>query len=253
MQKLQGKVAVVTGAGSGMGRSIAALFAEEGAKVIAADINQESLNSVIDEIRSSGGEAKPVISDVTKEDDVQNMIDEAVNTYGTLDILVNNAGIMDNFAPAEKVTDHLWEKVFAVNSTGPMRTIRKALPIFMEKKAGVIINIASVGGLVGSRAGAAYTSSKHALVGLTKNVGFQYVEHGIRCNAIAPGSVRTNIGNTICSPDEFCIGRAMAGINLNPRTIEPEEIARVALFLASDDASAINGATITTDAGWTSY
>ena len=117
MQKLQGKVAVVTGAGSGMGRSIAALFAEEGAKVIAADINQESLNSVIDEIRSSGGEAKPVISDVTKEDDVQNMIDEAVNTYGTLDILVNNAGIMDNFAPAEKVTDHLWEKVFAVNST----------------------------------------------------------------------------------------------------------------------------------------
>jgi NAD(P)-dependent dehydrogenase (short-subunit alcohol dehydrogenase family) len=253
MQKLQGKGTVVTGAGSGMGKSIAILFAGEGASVIAADINQESINAVVNEICKAGGKAKAVIADVTKEEDIQNMIDEAVNTYGTLDILVNNAGIMDNFAPTEKVTDQVWEKVFAVNSTGPMRTIRKALPIFIEKNAGIIINIASVGGLVGSRAGAAYTASKHALVGLTKNVGFQYVEHGIRCNAIAPGSVRTNIGNTICTPDEFCMGRAMAGINLNPRIIEPEEIARVALFLATDDSSAINGTVITTDAGWTSY
>jgi NAD(P)-dependent dehydrogenase (short-subunit alcohol dehydrogenase family) len=253
MQKLQGKVAVVTGAGSGMGKSIAILFAGEGAKVIAADINQDSLNAVVAEICSFGGEVEAIIADVTREEDVQNMIDEAVNIYGTLDILVNNAGILDNFAPAEKVTDQVWEKVFAVNSTGPMRTIRKTLPIFMEKKAGIIINIASVGGLVGSRAGAAYTASKHALVGLTKNVGFQYVEYGIRCNAIAPGSVRTNIGNTMCSPDKFCMDRAMAGINLNPRLIEPEEIARVALFLAGDDSSAINGTVITTDAGWTSY
>ena len=253
MQKLQGKVAVVTGAGSGMGKSIAILFAAEGAQVIAADINQESINAVVGEICKAGGKAKAVISDVTKEEDVQNMIDESVNTYGTLDILVNNAGIMDNFAPAEKITDQVWEKVFAVNTTGPMRTIRKALPIFIEKNAGIIINIASVGGLVGSRAGAAYTASKHALVGLTKNIGFQYVEHGIRCNAIAPGSVRTNIGNTICSPDEFCMGRAMAGINLNPRIIEPEEIAHVALFLAGDDSRAINGTIITADAGWTAY
>jgi NAD(P)-dependent dehydrogenase (short-subunit alcohol dehydrogenase family) len=253
MTKLQGKVAVVTGAGSGMGKSIAMLFAKEGAKVIAADINGESLNSVVDEICSAGGVAKAVVANVTKEEDVQNMINEAVNTYGTLDILVNNAGIMDNFTPAEKVTDDLWERVFAVNSTGPMRTIRKAIPVFIEKKSGNIINIASVGGLSGSKAGAAYTASKHALVGLTKNVGFQYVGYGIRCNAIAPGAVKTNIGNTMSAPDKFCMDRAMAGINLNPRVIEPEEIARVALFLACDDSSAINGAIITTDAGWTSY
>jgi NAD(P)-dependent dehydrogenase (short-subunit alcohol dehydrogenase family) len=253
MAKLQGKTAVVTGAGSGMGKSIAILFAAEGARVIVADINQDSLNAVVNEITAAGGIAKAVIADVTKEEDIQNMIDEAVKNYGTLDILVNNAGILDNFAPAEKVTDQVWEKVFAVNSTGPMRTIRKALPIFIAKKAGIIINIASVGGLVGSRAGAAYTASKHALVGLTKNVGFQYVGYNIRCNAIAPGSVRTNIGNTMCAPDKFCMDRAMAGINLNPRIIEPDEIAHVALFLASDDASAINGAVITTDAGWTSY
>jgi len=253
MPKLQGKVAVVTGAGSGMGRSIAILFAEEGAKVIAADINQETINSVVDEITADGGEAKAVIANVTKEEDVRNMIDEAVNTYGTLDILVNNAGIMDNFTPAEKVSDDLWERVFAVNSTGPMRAIRKSIPIFIEKKSGNIINIASVGGLLGSRAGAAYTASKHALVGLTKNVGFQYVGYGIRCNAIAPGAVKTNIGNSMCDPDKFCMDRAMAGINLNPRIIEPEEIAKVALFLACDDSSAINGAVVTTDAGWTSY
>ncbi len=253
MSKLQNKVAVVTGAGSGMGKSIAILFAAEGAKVIAADINQESLQAVINEISTAGGEAKAIIADVTKEEDVQNMIDEAVQTYGTLDILINNAGILDNFVPAEKLTDQIWEKVFAVNSTGPMRTIRKALPIFIEKKSGVIVNIASVGGLVGSRAGATYTASKHALVGLTRNVGFQYVVHGIRCNAIAPGSVRTNIGNTMSDPDKFCMDRAMAGINLNPRLIEPEEIARVALFLASDDSSAINGTVITADAGWTAY
>lgn len=253
MPKLQGKVAVVTGAGSGMGKCIAILFAREGAKVVAADINQESITAVVNEITADGGVAKAVIANVTKEEDIQNMIDEAVKTYGTLDVLVNNAGILDNFAPAEKVTDDLWERVFAVNSTGPMRAIRKALPIFIEKKAGIIINIASVGGLVGSRAGAAYTASKHALVGLTKNVGFQYVGYNIRCNAIAPGSVKTNIGNSMCDPDKFCMDRAMAGMNLNPRLIEPEEVAKVALFLACEDSSAINGAIVTTDAGWTSY
>ena len=181
------------------------------------------------------------------------MIDEAIGTYGTLDILVNNAGIMDNFVPAAAITDELWEKVFAVNVTGPMRAIRKALPIFVEKKSGIIINIASAGGLMGSRAGAAYTASKHAVVGLTKNVGFQYAKLGIRCNAIAPGGVNTNIGATINNPNKFGMERAMAGINLNPRVGEPEEIAKIALFLACDDSSLINGAIITADAGWTAY
>jgi NAD(P)-dependent dehydrogenase (short-subunit alcohol dehydrogenase family) len=181
------------------------------------------------------------------------MIDFSKETYGTLDILVNNAGIMDNFVPAGEVTDELWEKVFAVNVTGPMRAIRKALPIFSEKGSGVIVNIASAGGLLGSRAGAAYTASKHAVVGLTKNVGFQYANLGIRCNAIAPGAVNTNIGTTIYNPSQFGMERAMAGMNLNPRVGEPGEIAKVALFLASDDSSFVNGAVIVADAGWTAY
>jgi NAD(P)-dependent dehydrogenase (short-subunit alcohol dehydrogenase family) len=194
-----------------------------------------------------------VVANVTKEEDIQNLIDSTVNTYGTLDILVNNAGIMDNFVPAGDVTDELWERVFAINSSGPMRAIRKSLPIFTEKRSGIIINIASAGGLMGSRAGAAYTATKHAVVGLTKNVGFQYATLGIRCNAIAPGAVNTNIGTTIYQPNEFGMERAMAGINLNPRMGESEDIAKVALFLASDDASFVNGTVITADAGWTAY
>jgi len=251
--KLQNKVAVVTGAGSGMGKAIATFYAKEGAKVIAADMNLETVNAVVAEIAKAGWTATAITANVTKEKDVQNMIDTAVSTYGTLDILVNNAGIMDNFVPAGEVTDELWEKVFAVNVTGPMRAIRKALPIFIKKGSGIIINIASAGGLLGSRAGASYTASKHAVIGLTKNVGFQYAKLGVRCNAIAPGAVNTNIGTTIYDPSKFGMERAMAGINLNPRVGEPEEIARIAIFLACDDSSLINGAIITTDAGWTAY
>ncbi|MEQ8153830.1 MAG: SDR family oxidoreductase [Clostridiaceae bacterium] len=253
MGKLTDKVAVVTGAGSGMGKAISILYAKEGAKVVAADMNLASVKAVVDEIESFGGKAMALAANVAKEDDVQNLIDSAVITYGTLDILVNNAGIMDNFVPAEALTDELWDKVFAVNSTGPMRTIRKALPIFLNKGKGVIINIASVGGVTGSKAGAAYTASKFALVGLTKNVGFQYAKSGIRCNAIAPGAVNTNIGKTINNPNKFGMDRAMSGINLNPRAGEPKEIAGVALFLASDDSSFVNGSVITADGGWTAY
>jgi NAD(P)-dependent dehydrogenase (short-subunit alcohol dehydrogenase family) len=253
MSKLQNKVAVVTGAGSGMGKAIAALFAKEQARVIVADINLEAAKATAADITANGGIALPVASNVALEKDVQNMIDTAVSSYGTLDILVNNAGIMDNFMPAGAVTDELWEKVFAVNATGPMRAIRKALPIFIAKGSGIIVNIASAGGLVGSRAGVAYTASKHAVVGITKNVGFQYAKLGIRCNAIAPGAVNTNIGNTIYNPSAFGMERATVGMNLNPRIGEPAEIARIALFLACDDSSLINGTVITADSGWTAY
>ncbi|MCH1624605.1 SDR family oxidoreductase [Fredinandcohnia quinoae] len=251
--KLENKVAIVTGAGSGMGRAIALLYAKEGAKVVAADLNEESVHAVTQEIIDAGGEATAVVVNVASEDDVGNMVDTAVKKYGTLDILVNNAGIMDNFVPAVDVTDELWERVIAVNTTGTMRAIRKALPIFLEKKSGVIVNNASVGGLHGSRAGAAYTASKHAVIGLTKNVGFQYAMEGIRCNVIAPGGVNTNIGTTMNNPNKFGMERAMSGSGNNPRSGESEEIATVALFLGSDDSSFVNGTVITADGGWTAY
>lgn len=251
--KLSGKVAIVTGAASGMGKAIAQLFASEGAKVVVSDLNIDNASAVVEEIKTGGGTALAVAANVAKEEDVQNLVNFTVAEYGTLDILINNAGIMDNFVPAGDLTDELWDRVFAVNTTGPMRTIRKSLPIFLEKEGGVIVNIASAGGLNGSRAGAAYTAAKHAVVGLTKNVGFQYAVKGIRCNAIAPGGVATNIATSINAPNEFGMGRAMVGMGINPRTGTPEEIAKVALFLASDDASFVNGTVVTADAGWTAY
>ena len=251
--KLQNKIAIVTGAASGMGRSIAQLYAAEGAKVVVSDINLEAAEHVVQEIQEAGGEAFAIQTNVTSEEDIQILVDMTVEKYGTLDILVNNAGIMDGFVPAGDLTDELWERVFAINTTGPMRSIRKSLPIFIEKGHGVIVNVASAGGLNGSRAGIAYTASKHAVVGMTKNIGFQYAAKGIRCNAIAPGAVETNIGASMGQPNEFGVERSMAGINLNPRVGKPEEIAKVALFLASDDASFVNGVVLVADAGWTAY
>lgn len=251
--KLKGKVALITGAGSGMGKAISFLFAEEGAKVVLNDINEVTLEEVAQRIRAKGGEAATIVGNVMQEEDVQRMIDMAVERYGSIDILVNNAGIMDGMVPAAEVTDERWERVMGVNLTGPMRTIRKALPMMLKQGAGVIINISSVGGLYGSRAGAAYTASKHGLIGLTKNVAFQYAKEGIRCNAIAPGGVETNIMPEGTSLNSFGVERAMAGIQMNPRMGKPEEIATVALFLASEDSSFVNGTVITADAGWTAY
>jgi NAD(P)-dependent dehydrogenase (short-subunit alcohol dehydrogenase family) len=251
--KLKGKVAVVTGAASGIGKAIAVLFAGEGASVVVSDINFEGAKQTASEITANGGTAVPVSTNVAREDDVQKMIDAAVTNYGTLDILVNNAGVMDDFSPVGEMTDATWDRIFAINAGGPMRAMRKAIGVFLAKGGGTIVNIASVGGLFGCRAGAAYTASKHAVVGLTKNVAYQYAEKGIRCNAIAPGAVETNIGASIGNPNQFGMSRAMKGMGLNPRLGKPEEIAAAALFLAAGDSSIINGTVLVADTGWTAY
>lgn len=251
--KLAGKVAVVTGAASGIGEAVAKLFAAEGAQVVASDLSEDGVQRVVQEIAADGGAAVAVVANVAMEADVQRMIDTAVEQYGTLDVLVNNAGVMDNFMPAHEMTDELWDRVLAVNTTGPLRAIRKALPIFMEKGRGSIINVTSVAGVMGARGGAAYTASKHAVVGLTKNVGFQYSTAGIRCNAIAPGAVETNIGATITNPSKFGSARFQTGAASIPRSGTPQEIAHAALFLASDESSFVNGAVFVVDAGWSAY
>ena len=197
MKKLENKVSIITGAGSGMGKAISILFAAEGSKVIAADINQERLDALKKEVSESGGELTTVLTNVAKEEDIENMIKMATTKYGTLDILVNNAGVMDNFGPVGEVDNSMWEKVMKVNVDGPFKAMRSAVKIFLEKKSGVIINICSIGGIKGGVAGAAYTTSKHALVGLTKSTGYLYSKSGVRCNGIAPGAVNTNIAETI--------------------------------------------------------
>jgi len=248
--KLAGKVAVVTGAGSGIGKAISMVFAQEGAKVVAADIRPESAQETVLAIEAKGGTAIAAAANVAVEQDVQRMIDTAVETYGTLDILVNNAGITDGFVPVADITDEHWDRVLAVNTTGPMRTIRKALPIFIGKGGGVIVNIASVAGLHGSRAGIAYTAAKFAVVGMTKNVGYQYGRNGVRCNAIAPGGVRTNIG---VGAEIHKAGKEMTRGPGWGREGSAEEVARIALFLSCDDSSFINGEIVTADGGWTAF
>ncbi|WP_298789243.1 SDR family oxidoreductase [uncultured Marinococcus sp.] len=249
--KLQLKTAVVTGAASGMGKAIAERFAAEGAKVIVADVNKQGAEEVAESITSNGGTAQAVETNVTKIEDIKNMIDTAVNVYGTLDILVNNAGIMDGMEAAGDISDEKWDLLFDINTKSVMRAIRYALPIFLEKEKGVIINTASTGGLNGGHAGAAYTASKHAVVGLTKNTGFMYADKGIRCNAIAPGAVQTNIGSTMKEMSEFGSSRTQKTQSLIPRVGQADEIASAALFLASDDAGFINGTVLTADGGWT--
>lgn len=249
--RLEGKVAVVTGAASGMGKAIVELYAKEGASVVVSDLNIEGAEAVAAGINASGGKAVAVKTNVADLNDVNIMIDTAVNEFGTLDILVNNAGIMDNMAPAGDVDDAKWDLIFDINTKGVMRAIRKALPIFLEKGNGVIINTASTGGFSGAHAGVAYTASKHAVVGITKNTGFMYAQKGIRCNAIAPGATMTNITASMNNVNEFGASRTKVTQGVIPRVGQADEIAQVALFLASDESSFINGAVIAADAGWT--
>lgn len=252
MKKLDNKTAIVTGAASGMGKAIAELFANEGANVIVADLKQNEIDVVVNLITKNGGKAIGVICNVANETDIKNMIDTAVSKFKSIDVLVNNAGVMDDFVPVDQVTNDLWNKVISVNVNGPFYACRLAVPIMLKQGSGVIINIASIGGLYGTRAGAAYSASKHALVGLTKNIGFMYAQKGIRCNAIAPGGVNTNIGKDM-KPNPFGYERCVSGGANMPRMGEADEIAKAALFLASGDSSFVNGTVVTVDGGWTAY
>jgi len=252
MKILTQKVALVTGAGSGIGKAIAALFADNGAKVVLTDIHQSNIEAVAAEIVAKGGDAVCIAANVAVKADVQLVMKYVKDTFHTLDILINNAGVMDNFTPVADVSDELWEKVMGTNINGPFFTCREAVAIFMKKGAGTIINIASIGGQFGGRAGAAYTASKHALIGLTKNIGYQYAEKNIRCNAIAPGGINTNIVYGM-EPHPFGFERMNAGTGNAPPAANPEAIAELALFLASERSSFINGAIVTADGGWTAY
>lgn len=251
--KLQSKVAIVTGAASGMGKAIAEGYAAEGAKVVVSDLNLEGAQAVADGIIANGGEAFAIQTNVAKEEDLKILFDETVSKYGKLDILVNNAGIMDGMEPVNEITDDRWDMVFAVNTTSVMKSMRLATNIFLEQGHGVIINNISVGGLNGGRSGAAYAASKHAVVGLTKNTAFMFSQKGIRCNGIAPGAVATNIGQSMKNISQFGMAQQQKGSALIPKVGEPQEIAKLAIFLASDDASFINGQVIAADGGWTAY
>jgi len=250
--KLRNNVALVTGAASGIGKAIATRFAREGAAVVASDIVSDALDEVVSGINAAGGKAVGLIVDVALEADVAAMADAGIKNFGRIDILCNNAGVLDGMVPVAEVTNELWERVIRINLTGPFLACRKVIPIMLEQGGGAILNIASAAGLFGCRGGAAYTTSKHSLVGLTKNIAFMYAQKGIRCNAICPGGVQSNIvgGGEF---NEFGYSRMGLGVATMPRMGQPEEVAAVAVMLVSDDGSFVNGATIPVDAGWAAY
>jgi NAD(P)-dependent dehydrogenase (short-subunit alcohol dehydrogenase family) len=252
--RLENKVAVITGAASGMGKAMATRFAAEGAKVVAADWHGEALDAVVAEIKSTGASIIAVQGDVSKKEDAERIINEAVLAFGRVDVLCNNAGVMDLNQGVGELDDDMWKRVMGINVDGPMFLSRRVVPLMVAQGSGSIINTASVAGLGGGAAGAAYTVSKHALVGLTRATAYRYALEGIRCNAMACGAVETNISQSV-DPTKFDpdgSARHQTYYGLIPATLKAEDIANLALFLASDESQHINGAIIPADGGWRS-
>ncbi|ERK73390.1 SDR family NAD(P)-dependent oxidoreductase [Leifsonia aquatica] len=242
--RFAGKTAIVTGAGSGIGKATALRLASEGARVIGSDISAERLAALVDE--NPGLEIATVAGDVSSEDTIAKLLEAA---GGRVDALANVAGIMDGFLPPAEVDDATWDRVFTVNVTAIMRLSRAVLPLMVEAGSGSIVNVSSEAGLRGSAAGAAYTASKHAVIGLTKSTSVFYAPKGVRANAVAPGGVATNVEGTMRS--------AWAGERLGPllQTVVPpvaqaEQLAASITWLLSDDSANVTGAVLASDGGW---
>jgi len=248
--RLNKKSIVVTGASSGMGKAIVERFAQEGANIIAVARRVERLEELAASLKDAPGRVIPFAGDVSQEETMVNAIDLAVKEFGRLDVLVNNAGVMDDMSPIGDVKNEKIEQVFAVNVYGPMYSMRKAVQVFKEQGGGGnIINVASLGAMR-TAAGAVYCASKAAVVSLTKNTAFMYLPDGIRCNAIAPGGIATEIASSMGMPNMNGYGRVQNVLATAPAPGSAEQIASAALFLASDDSSYVNGDVLLVDGGW---
>lgn len=250
MGKLSGKVAVVTGASSGMGSEIVKLYAKEGANVVAVARRKNRLEELAASLADAEGKVEIFPGDISDKAVNEAMIDFAVEKFGKLDILVNNAGVMDDMAGVDAFSDEKLMNVFSVNVYGPFYATRKAVNVFKAQGgAGAIVNIASEGAYKAC-AGAVYCASKAAIVALSRNTAYMYMHEGIRSNCIIAGGFNTEISNSMGMPNMDAYGKLKPVLDTAPAPGEPTEIAKACLFLASDEAAYVNGAELAVDGGW---
>jgi NAD(P)-dependent dehydrogenase (short-subunit alcohol dehydrogenase family) len=250
--RLKGKVAIITGAGSGLGRAAALLFAREGAKVVVAANREKDGEQTVKLIREGGGDAILARVDVTKAIDVEKAVKAAVDKYGKLDIMFNNAGTPGPGKMIADITEEEWNQVISVNLTGVFIGTKYAIPEMLKTGGGVIINTSSVAAISPRRYAGAYAAAKAGVIQLTRITALEYARKNIRANCILPGPIDTPFFTKVAGgdPEKIAIFKEMVRNEVPMgRFAQPEEIARVALFLASDDASYITGAAFTADGG----
>ncbi|WP_094289856.1 SDR family NAD(P)-dependent oxidoreductase [Mycobacterium lehmannii] len=248
--RLHGKSAVITGAAFGIGRATAVRFAREGARLVITDIQSEPLLALADELRQSGAEVEIVVGDVSVEGDAQRMITAATDRYGRLDVLVANAGIIP-LGDALEVSAANWDEVMAIDGRGMFLTCKFAIEAMLPTGGGAIVCLSSISGLAGQKRQAAYGPAKFIATGMTKHLAVEWADRGIRVNAVAPGTIRTERVKQL--PDEPGGSEYLAAIErMHPigRLGEPAEVASAIAFLASDDASFITGAVLPVDGGY---
>ena len=245
---MRGKVALITGAGSGIGRAAARIFVREGAKVAAADVNQASAEETVGMIRAAGGEAFGLQADVSKAAEVEAMVAAVVETYGRLDCAFNNAGIEGALASTADYTEADWAPVIAVNLTGVWLCMKYEVPRMLETGGGAIVNTSSAAGLLGAPRMPAYVASKHGVVGLTKTAALEYAKSGVRVNAVCPGVIDTSMVGRLKERRPRMFEKIVRGEPIG-RIGRPEEIAETAVWLCSDAASFVTGHAMSVDGG----
>lgn len=245
--QLKGKVALITGAGSGIGESTAILFAQEGAKVVLTDLNSDAISAVAERIVADGGKAHAMTADVSNPKDSERSVNAALEQFGRLDVAVNNAGIA---GPAQAIGAYdieAWNKVIAVNLSGVFYGMRYQIPVMEKIGGGSIINVTSILGQVGFAMSSAYVAAKHGIVGLTKNGALEYAAKGIRVNAVGPAFIKTPLLDQNLSEAQM---QQIAAMHPIGRLGKPEEVAELFLFLAGSKSAFINGAYYAIDGGY---
>lgn len=233
-----------------MGQAMAQEFVAEGARVVVVDLREHAAQATVDGI-GDPEKAIAVAADVSNEDDVARAVATAIDAFGAVDIVCNNAGILDDYTIAEETTTELWNRIIGVNLNGPFFMSRAVLPHMVGRGKGVIINTASISAFIAGGGGAAYTASKHGVLGLTRQLAFEYGSKGVRVNAICPGAIHTGMTDHLLTAEgrNEHVDAAIAGTPAG-RWGKPVEIARLAVYLASDDADFIHGAAYVIDGGW---